>query len=236
MNMQIEKYNPNSLSVSAILGLIASGDIAIPEIQRPFVWKKKQVRDLLDSLYKGYPTGYLIIWKNPNVKLVLVGDGPDLDNYKKLSNSLGLDNHLIFTGKVSWEDVAIYYNMADIFTSASHTETQGLTVIEAMAASTPVVALNDESFRNVVIPDLNGYLFNSDNDYQKYMLSLINDKKKLDNFSKQARINSENYSSKYYAERVLKVYETAINNNGAGGKKTFFSRLKKVIKDGLHEK
>ena len=67
--MLVEKYNPNSLSVSAILGLIASGDIAIPEIQRPFVWKKKQVRDLLDSLYKGYPTGYLIIWKNPNVKL-----------------------------------------------------------------------------------------------------------------------------------------------------------------------
>lgn len=67
--MLIEKYNPNSLSVSAILGLIASGDIAIPEIQRPFVWKKKQVRDLLDSLYKGYPTGYLIVWKNPNVKL-----------------------------------------------------------------------------------------------------------------------------------------------------------------------
>ena len=67
--MLVEKYNPNSLSVGAILGLIASGDIAIPEIQRPFVWKKKQVRDLLDSLYKGYPTGYLIIWKNPNVKL-----------------------------------------------------------------------------------------------------------------------------------------------------------------------
>lgn len=67
--MLVEKYNPNSLSVSAILGLIASGDIAIPEIQRPFVWKKTQVRDLLDSLYKGYPTGYLIIWKNPNVRL-----------------------------------------------------------------------------------------------------------------------------------------------------------------------
>ncbi len=67
--MEIEKYVPNSLSVGAILGLIASGDIAIPEIQRPFVWKKTQVRDLLDSLYKGYPTGYLIIWKNPDVRL-----------------------------------------------------------------------------------------------------------------------------------------------------------------------
>ena len=67
--MEFEKYTPNSLSVSAILGLIASGDIAIPEIQRPFVWKKTQVRDFLDSLYKGYPTGYLIIWKNPDVRL-----------------------------------------------------------------------------------------------------------------------------------------------------------------------
>ena len=67
--MEIEKYTPNSLSVGAILGLITSGDIAIPEIQRPFVWKKTQVRDLLDSLYKGYPTGYLIIWKNPDVRL-----------------------------------------------------------------------------------------------------------------------------------------------------------------------
>ncbi len=67
--MNIEKYRPNSLSVNALLGLIASNEIAVPEIQRPFVWKSKQVRDLLDSLYKGYPTGYLILWKNPAVKL-----------------------------------------------------------------------------------------------------------------------------------------------------------------------
>lgn len=67
--MEIEKYTTSSVSIGALLGLISSGSIAIPEIQRPFVWKKKQVRDLLDSLYKGFPTGYLIIWKNPNVKL-----------------------------------------------------------------------------------------------------------------------------------------------------------------------
>lgn len=67
--MQLEKYNPNTISVSAILNYIKTGEIAIPEIQRPFVWKKRQVRDLLDSLYKGYPTGYLIIWKNPSVRL-----------------------------------------------------------------------------------------------------------------------------------------------------------------------
>ena len=67
--MEIEKYTPNSLSVSAILGLIASGDIAIPEIQRPFVWDGAKVRDLMDSLYKGFPVGYIIVWKNPDIRL-----------------------------------------------------------------------------------------------------------------------------------------------------------------------
>ncbi len=67
--MKSEQYNTNALSISAILGLIQSREIAIPEIQRPFVWKRTQVRDLLDSLFRGYPTGYLILWKNPDVRL-----------------------------------------------------------------------------------------------------------------------------------------------------------------------
>ena len=67
--MQSEKFTTTSMTISAILGLIKAEDIAIPEIQRPFVWKNKQVRDLMDSLYQGYPVGYIILWKNPNVKL-----------------------------------------------------------------------------------------------------------------------------------------------------------------------
>lgn len=64
-----EKYTVSTLSVETILGFIKSDEIAIPEIQRPFVWKAKQVRDLIDSLYTGYPTGYLIISQNPDMKL-----------------------------------------------------------------------------------------------------------------------------------------------------------------------
>lgn len=67
--MEGEKFTNTSLSIKALLGLIEAHDIAIPEIQRPFVWKNVQVRDLMDSLYKGFPTGYIILWKNPNVKL-----------------------------------------------------------------------------------------------------------------------------------------------------------------------
>lgn len=66
---QGNKYSVNQYTISTILGYIEGGDIAIPEIQRPFVWKRSQVRDLIDSLYHGYPTGYLIIWQNPNVRL-----------------------------------------------------------------------------------------------------------------------------------------------------------------------
>ena len=64
-----EKYNASNISIEQILNFIKSGEIAIPEIQRPFVWKPKQVRDLIDSLYTGYPTGYLIISQSPNMKL-----------------------------------------------------------------------------------------------------------------------------------------------------------------------
>lgn len=67
--MNGEKFTNTSITIKGLLGLIEAKDIAIPEIQRPFVWRNIQVRDLIDSLYKGYPTGYIILWKNPNVKL-----------------------------------------------------------------------------------------------------------------------------------------------------------------------
>ena len=63
-----EKFTLMQYSISAVLGLIEAEDFVIPEIQRPFVWKRSQVRDLIDSLYNGYPTGYIITWKNPDVQ------------------------------------------------------------------------------------------------------------------------------------------------------------------------
>ena len=63
-----EKFTLLQYPIKGILGLIETEQFVIPEIQRPFVWKRKQVRDLIDSLYNGYPTGYIITWKNPDVK------------------------------------------------------------------------------------------------------------------------------------------------------------------------
>lgn len=67
--MKTQKYAVNQHLIETVLSWVKSGEIAIPEIQRPFVWDSSKVRDLLDSLYQGYPIGYLIAWKNPNVRL-----------------------------------------------------------------------------------------------------------------------------------------------------------------------
>lgn len=65
----MQKYSVNQHLIETILSWVKSGEIAIPEIQRPFVWNSSKVRDLMDSLYQGYPVGYIIAWKNPNVNL-----------------------------------------------------------------------------------------------------------------------------------------------------------------------
>ncbi|MEE4247155.1 MAG: DUF262 domain-containing protein, partial [Kangiellaceae bacterium] len=67
--MQTQKYSVNQHPIETLLSWVKSGEIAIPEIQRPFVWKASKVRDLIDSLYKGYPIGYIISWRNHDVKL-----------------------------------------------------------------------------------------------------------------------------------------------------------------------
>lgn len=167
--------------------------------------KEKNV-DLLLKAHKN------IVAKNNKINLLIIGDGPDMDEYKKEVVKLGISNNVIFTGKVPWEDIPTYYHLADVFATASTTETQGLTVIEAMAASVAPVCIDDESFRNTVIDDLNGKIFKTEKEYEKIILDLSKDRKKLEQLRRQARLNAEIHSSKYYGESVLDVYKHAIEN------------------------
>src|SRR4029079_12603493 len=65
----MQKYSVNQHLIEILSSWVKSGEIAIPEIQRPFVWDASKVRDLLDSLYQGFPIGYLIAWRNPDIRL-----------------------------------------------------------------------------------------------------------------------------------------------------------------------
>ncbi len=150
--------------------------------------------------------------KNNKVNLIIVGDGPDMEEYKKTVKKLGISKNVFFVGKVPWEDIPKYYRVANIFATASTSETQGLTVIEAMAASVAPVCIDDESFRNTVMDGLNGRIFKDKQEYIDIVLELAKDKKELANLQKQARLNAEIHSSKYYGERVADVYKHAIEH------------------------
>ncbi len=168
----------------------------------------------------------------PHAKLLIIGSGPDEEELKELISKNKLNDNVLMIGKIPFDDMPKYYRIANLFATASKTETQGLTVIEAMAASIPVIAALDDSFSEIVVNDLNGYLFKNKKEYIKIVLSLIPDKEKIEYLGNQARLSSENYSDKYFAERVLDVYKLAIKTSGIRNR-TFFGRAKEVFKRGI---
>lgn len=170
---------------------------------------------------------YSLLKKYPNLKLLIVGNGPDMEKYKKLCKKNKIESSTIFTGAVPRDDMPYYYALGNVFVTASITETQGLTVIEAMASGIPVVAINDESFSNTVIDGLNGYLFNKKNDYLKKISTLIENQEIYDKMKVQAKITANEHSLKYYAEKILDVYKSAMSKKK---KKSIFERIFKRTK------
>lgn len=100
----------------------------------------------------------------PDVRLVIVGEGPLIPDLKAQAAELGCQAHVTFTGPKPWKEIDNYYAMGDVFVSASHSETQGLTYIEAMASGLCVVAYNDPCLEGVIEDGQNGLLFRDDDD------------------------------------------------------------------------
>ena len=154
-----------------------------------------------------------IVKKIPIAKLIIVGDGPDMKELIDLVDKNKLNRNCLFTGKVPWNEVPLYYMLSSVFVTASKSETQGLTVIEAMAASKPVVAINDESFSLVIESYKDGILFNDDKEYKDAIYMLYKDRKLRDKISLEARKTANNYSDLSYAKKVLEVYKKVINKD-----------------------
>lgn len=149
---------------------------------------------------------------NTNIKVLLVGGGPDLDNLKELTKKLNLENYVIFTDKVNYDLVPTYFNIFNIVVSFSKTETQGLTIIEGLAASKPTLCIEDDSFRAMIEPNYNGYLFKNDTEFKDYIFKLMNDQKLYKDMSTNARNSTYKYSKEVFAADILKVYHKAIEN------------------------
>ena len=146
----------------------------------------------------------------PNLYLMIVGDGPEINNLKELCQKLKIDKNVIFTGKVNYDLIPVYYHLFDIATSFSKTETQGLTIIEALASKTPVLCINDDSFKKMIISSYNGYLFKDSLEYQQLVKKLIKNPKLYNYLKKNTLLSIQEYTKEAFAKKVYQVYQKAI--------------------------
>ena len=158
-----------------------------------------------------------------DIKLLVVGDGPDLNKFKQEYKN---NKNIIFTGMIPWDEVSKYYQIGNKIKKKKKTETQGLTVIEAISSGLPVVCMEDDSFKLAIINEYNGLFFNDEEEYLKNILYLYENRKKYTNMSKQAINSSEQFSSEMYGKKILEVYNRAIENR----KNNIYTKIKNVFR------
>lgn len=160
-----------------------------------------------------------VVCKHKNAKLLIVGDGPDYDLLLELVSELSLEENVIFTGKVCYDEIHNYYHLADVLVTASKCESQGLTLIEALASEVLVCAIKTDVFLPVVKPFYNGMLFKNKLDYVFIMHNLINHPKRLWKMKKNTVSSVLDYSLDVYAERILNVYLKALSDKNINSNK-----------------
>lgn len=146
--------------------------------------------------------------KHSEVKFVIVGSGPEKENLESMVKDLHLTGKVIFTGPQPWDNIGSFYQLGDVFVSASNSETQGLTYIEAMAAGLPVVAKEDPCLVDILEIGYNGYTFTNADALAEGLDHVLYDG---NDYAKNARNQVKKYSSEEFALRVAQVYEEIIN-------------------------
>lgn len=150
---------------------------------------------------------------DPHIKLMIVGGGPQLEDLKAMAKSYHLEDKIIFTDKKAPDEIPTYYACADCFVSASLTETQGMTYIEAMACGLPVFARPDEVLENLVIEGDSGFLFKTPQEFAQKLIAFMHlsqDQKEA--FRERAKAKVVKYDSKVFYSKVLTVYYQAIDD------------------------
>lgn len=153
---------------------------------------------------------YMQYLTNSPISLVIVGDGPEKDKLQKLITRLHLDDRVILTGMVPPNEVPAYYQMADLFTSASTSEAQGLTYIEALASGTPLLCKEDDCLVGVLDECKNGYIFRSKDEFLEKLDIFLN-KSSYDDMKMCAQTTVEKFSIANFAKNVNEIYKLYYN-------------------------
>ena len=207
INQIKEKYGIKDQFIVTFLGRIA---------------KEKSIDVLIDAMKE-------IVKENDNILCLIVGGGPYLDELKELVKDDQIEKYIIFTGPKLSQEVPSYYHLSNVFVSASVTETQGLTYIEAMASGIPAVARYDQNLENVIIDGVNGYFFKETNELVSILLNMMNSD--CSKMAREAYLHAMKFSSEVFYEQVIDVYKLAIKQ------KYYTYKVKSIyeIKDSMNE-
>lgn len=166
--------------------------------------KEKNISFLLRSLAIRKKAGH------NDFCLALIGEGPEKEQLQRQARQLDLEKEIIFTGRVPNSEIREYCKAADLFLFPSTSETQGIVLLEGMAAGTPVLAVEATGTRDIVINGKNGYMTEEKEEVFAEKLMDILKKKEIEFLRTGARETAENYSSSLIAEKALIYYYAAI--------------------------
>ncbi len=153
--------------------------------------------------------------RKDNVKMLIVGDGPAMKKLKYYAEDLGIDDITHFVGLVPHEEVQYYYSVADLFVNASRTETQGLTIMEAMASMLPIIVFDDDNIEEIVEDEFSGRLFTDDEQFEGKIIDAMENKEKTFEYAKNALDKMQELSKEEFAKGAEKIYESAVRDYNA---------------------
>ena len=144
-------------------------------------------------------------------RYLLIGDGPEYEELQKKIKASGLEKEVILTGRVENAQVPVYQKACDVFLFSSKSETQGIVILETMAAGNPVIAVKASGVEDMVVNDVNGYMTEENPKvWAERIVSLILDNEGLERLSYGAYVTATKYSENKIAERAAEAYNRTI--------------------------
>ena len=147
---------------------------------------------------------------NENMVFLIVGDGPARENLEAQAQRLGISHKVIFTGMVEPDQVQNYYQLADVFASASTSETQGLTYIEAAANGLPLVCRQDDCLAEVLKEGENGYEYNSAQEFLDAVDTLMENPELRKAASRRSQEIAGHFDKEAFGEAIEQIYESVL--------------------------
>lgn len=148
--------------------------------------------------------------QNSKLILLIVGDGPARKELEETAHRLAVKDFVIFTGMVAPEEVHAFYQLGDVFVSASTSETQGLTYVEAAANGLPLLCRRDPCLDDVLVEGRNGYEYEAEDEFCQLLDTILQNPDWCRTAGTQSAQIAATFDKSHFAEKIEDVYEAVL--------------------------